>query len=158
LLPTTTTTASSLDTSILNDAGNNSSSSSSSIDTPATPQIVIVDMEYGGFNYRGFDIGNHFCEYAGFDYTLFSTKYPDKAAQYNFLEAYLKASRNGEHVTDAELDTMYIEVNRYALASHMFWGLWAVIQAKYSAIDFDYIKYAHQRFSAYYSLRDQWMS
>jgi ethanolamine kinase len=165
LLPTSSSNSrsSSLEPSTSDDTGNNhnstfNKSSTNIIDTSrSTPQIVIVDMEYGGFNYRGFDIGNHFCEYAGFDYTLFSTNYPNKAAQYNFFKAYLKASRNGDRVTDAELDMMYIEVNRYALASHMFWGIWSVIQAKYSVIDFDYIKYAHQRFSAYYSVRDKWM-
>lgn len=29
--------------------------------------ICIIDYEYGGYTYRGFDIGNHFTEYAGFE-------------------------------------------------------------------------------------------
>ena len=28
-------------------------------------RVVFIDFEYGEYNYRGFDIGNHFCEYAG---------------------------------------------------------------------------------------------
>ncbi len=34
-------------------------------DTP--PALTIIDFEYGGYNYRGFDLGNHFNEWAGFD-------------------------------------------------------------------------------------------
>jgi len=33
--------------------------------------LCFIDYEYGSYTYRGFDIGNHFTEYAGFegDYT-----------------------------------------------------------------------------------------
>jgi ethanolamine kinase len=33
--------------------------------------VTVIDFEYGAYTYRGFDIGNHFNEYAGFecDYT-----------------------------------------------------------------------------------------
>lgn len=33
--------------------------------------VCFIDYEYGAYTYRGFDIGNHFTEYAGFegDYT-----------------------------------------------------------------------------------------
>uniref|UniRef100_A0A671DQL5 ethanolamine kinase n=1 Tax=Rhinolophus ferrumequinum TaxID=59479 RepID=A0A671DQL5_RHIFE len=30
--------------------------------------LMLVDFEYSGYNYRGFDIGNHFCEWV-YDYT-----------------------------------------------------------------------------------------
>lgn len=42
---------------------------------PASPDrdgpLCFIDYEYGGYTHRGFDIGNHFTEYAGFegDYT-----------------------------------------------------------------------------------------
>ncbi|VDK45525.1 unnamed protein product [Anisakis simplex] len=38
-----------------------------------TGKVSFIDYEYAGFNYQGFDIANHFCEYAGVenvDYTL----------------------------------------------------------------------------------------
>ena len=64
-----------------------------------------------------FDIGNHFCEFAGFDYSKFQSCYPNKAAQYSFFEAYLQASREGQtRIENYELDAMYIEANRYAMA------------------------------------------
>uniref|UniRef100_F1L258 ethanolamine kinase n=1 Tax=Ascaris suum TaxID=6253 RepID=F1L258_ASCSU len=31
----------------------------------STGKVSFIDYEYAGFNYQGFDIANHFCEYAG---------------------------------------------------------------------------------------------
>ncbi|XP_016143360.1 choline kinase alpha-like [Sinocyclocheilus grahami] len=42
---------------------------------------------------------------------------------------------------------------RFALASHFFWGLWSVIQAKISTIEFGYMEYAMARFDAYFELK-----
>ncbi|CAE7892786.1 EMB1187, partial [Symbiodinium sp. KB8] len=43
-----------------------------------------------GYNYRGFDIGNHFCEYAGFDFE-FEKLYPGPEARETFLRYYMDA-------------------------------------------------------------------
>jgi ethanolamine kinase len=43
---------------------------SASAQAPSAQQeaaLHIIDFEYGGYNYRGFDLGNHFNEWAGFD-------------------------------------------------------------------------------------------
>ena len=118
--------------------------------------MVFVDMEYGGYNYRGFDIGNHFNEFAGFDYSKIWDMYPNKAEQYNFLHEYLLQLKGAAyHVSDKELDDFYEEANKFALASHLFWGLWAVVQAKHSPIDFDYLKYAHERLEAYFAFKQK---
>nr|KJB27094.1 hypothetical protein B456_004G277600 [Gossypium raimondii] len=39
-------------------------------------KLYIIDFEYGSYNYRGYDIGNHFNEYAGYecDYSLYQKK------------------------------------------------------------------------------------
>ena len=47
------------------------------------------------------------------------------------------------------LEDMYTYTNRYACAAHLFWGYWAIIQAKYSPIDFDFLLYAQQRLDGY---------
>ena len=125
--------------------------------------IVFVDVEYAAYNPRGFDIGNHFCEYSGFDYSKFEVKYPNREVQMVFLKSYLKRQReinSGSKASDtmgsdsededSELEALYHECNVYALASHLFWGLWAVIQARNSAVDFDYFKYAKARFESYF--------
>jgi ethanolamine kinase len=38
-----------------------------------------------------------------------------------------------------------VEANAFALASHQYWGVWALIQARYSPIDFDYLGWAAAR-------------
>lgn len=118
-------------------------------------RMELIDFEYGSYNYRGFDIGNHFNEFAGFDYNKILEVYPNKAAQYNFFEAYLTQLKGGRRVTNEELDAMYVECNKYALASHLYWGLWAVVQASISVIDFDYMEYAGQRLGAYYEYKER---
>ncbi|KAF9114998.1 hypothetical protein BGX27_009217 [Mortierella sp. AM989] len=231
-------------------------------------ELVVIDFEYAGYNTRAFDIGNHFCEWTA-DYhserpsILHPSRYPTKAEQLNFLEAYMEAeiamcgyhltainiakyskkrrslastlskglvnaalsavnaaqtirkgsmtdfqkeelaaaealvrdesgskeststdsatsnvakgntaggkanvvSRRheagdgGGGVTKAEiLDSMYKEVNKFALTSHIMWGLWGLIQATQSEIEFDYVEYALQRLTEFRVRRDEFMS
>uniref|UniRef100_A0A4W3J6K9 ethanolamine kinase n=1 Tax=Callorhinchus milii TaxID=7868 RepID=A0A4W3J6K9_CALMI len=40
-------------------------------------------------------------------------------------------------------------------ASHFFWGFWALIQAKYSTIEFDFLGYAVLRFNQYFQMKPQ---
>ncbi|XP_024960614.1 probable ethanolamine kinase isoform X2 [Cynara cardunculus var. scolymus] len=109
-------------------------------------KLYFIDFEYGSYNYRGFDIGNHFNEYAGYncDYTL----YPNKNEQYHFFRHYLNPEKPNE-VSDNDLEALYIETNCYMLASHLYWALWALIQAKMSPIDFDYLGYFFLRYDEY---------
>ena len=240
---------------------------------------MVIDFEYAGYNTRGFDIGNHFCEWTA-DYhsdipsVLHPDKYPTKEEQLNFLEAYMEAeialcgyhltainltkyakkrrsitsaiasgltkatlsalqatsavlkkrssseipreeaastapvpasaskdnsagttfvassgsgsvipviqnkgnsavenekpqlrnkSRDGGDgsggVSKAEiLDSMYKEVNKFALTSHIMWGLWGLIQASQSEIDFDYFEYSFQRLNEFRRRRTEFMS
>ncbi|KAK6124597.1 hypothetical protein DH2020_041660 [Rehmannia glutinosa] len=109
-------------------------------------KLYFIDFEYGSYNYRGFDIGNHFNEYAGYDcdYSL----YPSKDEQYYFFRHYLRPDRPHE-VSDENLEAIYAETNAYMLASHLYWALWALIQAKMSPIDFDYLGYFFLRYNEY---------
>ncbi|NXW85827.1 CHKA kinase, partial [Alopecoenas beccarii] len=125
-------------------------------------KLMLIDFEYSSYNYRGFDIGNHFCEWM-YDYTyekypFFKAsvlKYPSKKQQLHFISSYLSAFHDGfENLSNEEKskleDDVFIEVNRFALASHFFWGLWSIIQAKISSIEFGYLEYALSRFDAYF--------
>ncbi|XP_051132238.1 probable ethanolamine kinase [Andrographis paniculata] len=118
-------------------------------------KLYLIDFEYGSYNYRGFDIGNHFNEYAGFecDYTMF----PTKEEQYHFFRHYLKPD-NPNEVSDAELEALYVETNAYTLASHLCWGLWGLVQAKVSPIDFDYLEYFFLRYNEYKKQKDRCVS
>ncbi|XP_057692229.1 choline kinase alpha isoform X2 [Corythoichthys intestinalis] len=114
-------------------------------------KLMLIDFEYSSYNYRGFDIGNHFCEWM-YDYNcdefpffkVNAKAYPSKAQQLHFIENYLRASDQGFDKLSQEDQTkmkeeLYIEVNRFSLASHFFWGLWSIIQARLSTIKFGYL-------------------
>ncbi|KAF9925955.1 hypothetical protein FBU30_004340 [Linnemannia zychae] len=226
-------------------------------------ELVVIDFEYAGYNTRGFDIGNHFCEWTA-DYhsdqpsIIHPERYPTKAEQLNFLESYMEAeiAMSGYHLTainfaqyakhrrrsvtkaivqgvgnvvlsalqakkalskrpsvelkkedtdavdkdnaadetciskipgvkgkgnsaieneivnpikkgesgnggisKAEiLESMYKEVNKFALTSHIMWGLWGLIQATQSDIEFDYFEYALQRLGEFRHRREEFMS
>ncbi|GLT26154.1 hypothetical protein SLA2020_012390 [Shorea laevis] len=109
-------------------------------------KLYFIDFEYGSYNYRGFDIGNHFNEYAGFecDYSL----YPNKDEQDHFFRHYLQPHKPHE-VSENDLEALYVEANTFMLAGHLYWALWALIQAKMSPIDFDYISYFFLRYNEY---------
>ncbi|KAL8237009.1 hypothetical protein R6Q59_018090 [Mikania micrantha] len=109
-------------------------------------KLYIIDFEYASYSYRGFDIGNHFNEYAGYDcdYTL----YPNKDEQYHFFRNYLQPE-SPDQVPEKELKMLYVETSCYMLVSHIYWALWALIQAKMSPIDFDYFGYFFLRYNEY---------
>ncbi|MGH0122301.1 UNVERIFIED_CONTAM: hypothetical protein FKN15_033318 [Acipenser sinensis] len=99
----------------------------------------------------GFDIGNHFCEWI-YDYSydkfpFFKANfknYPTKTQQLHFIASYLAESDAGfENLSNEDQtklqEEMLVEVNRFALASHFFWGLWSIIQARISSIEFGYM-------------------
>ncbi|XP_010254375.1 PREDICTED: probable ethanolamine kinase [Nelumbo nucifera] len=116
-------------------------------------KLYFIDFEYGSYSYRGYDIGNHFNEYAGFDcdYSL----YPDKDAQYHFFRHYLQPEKPQE-VSVEDLEALYVETNSFMLASHLYWALWALIQAKMSPIDFDYLSYFFLRYNEYKTQKDKY--
>uniref|UniRef100_A0AAQ5ZKR2 ethanolamine kinase n=1 Tax=Amphiprion ocellaris TaxID=80972 RepID=A0AAQ5ZKR2_AMPOC len=90
---------------------------------------------------------------AELDYGL----YPSQEMQMTWLRVYLQAyklfTKKTEEVSPRELETLYVQVNKFALASHFFWGFWALIQAKYSSIDFDFLGYAVLRFNQYFKTK-----
>nr|CCA19361.1 unnamed protein product [Albugo laibachii Nc14] len=115
--------------------------------------VVLIDFEYCSYNPRGFDIGNHFCEWA-FDYHKsinphigdFS-KYPSITQQRHFCRAYLTSGQ--AIIPEEQVDALCVEANAYAQASHLLWALWGLIQASQSEIDFDYLSYAQCRYEAF---------
>ncbi|XP_070621858.1 choline kinase alpha isoform X1 [Erythrolamprus reginae] len=125
-------------------------------------KLILIDFEYSSYNYRGFDIANHFCEwmydYVHEKYPFFKANfmnYPTKKQQLHFITSYLAASQSGfenlSHEDKSKIEEdMLVEINRFALASHIFWGLWSIIQAKISSIEFGYMDYALSRFDAYF--------
>uniref|UniRef100_A0A665UQM4 Ethanolamine kinase n=1 Tax=Echeneis naucrates TaxID=173247 RepID=A0A665UQM4_ECHNA len=129
-------------------------------DHTSTEKLMLIDFEYSSYNYRGFDFGNHFCEWM-YDYTYDQwpfykatpENYPTREQQLHFIRNYLSEDRRHTDATTDQTqieEDMIIEANRYALASHFLWGLWSIIQAKISKIEFGYMDYAQCRFDAYF--------
>ncbi|XP_024533558.1 probable ethanolamine kinase [Selaginella moellendorffii] len=113
----------------------------------AQGKYYFIDFEYSGYNYRGFDIGTHFNEYAGLDCDFCA--YPSKDRQLNFLRHYLRPD-DPEKATHEELEELFVEANFYALPAHITWSAWAIVQATSSAaIDFDYMSYFFKRMKMY---------
>ena len=127
-------------------------------------ELMLIDYEYASANYRGFDIGNHFCEWTA-DYSrdlahaLVMTDYPSAEAQVAFCTAYLEAGDPAFATLPlakrlAHVHALRHEANALALASHLLWSLWGLIQAAHSTIEFDYLEYSAQRLREYFRRRD----
>lgn len=128
--------------------------------------LMLVDFEYSSYNYRGFDIGNHFCEWV-YDYTYEEwpfykarpTDYPTREQQLHFIRHYLAEVQKGEILSEEEQkkreEELLLEISRYSLASHFFWGLWSTLQASMSTIEFGYLEYAQSRFQFYFQQKGQ---
>lgn len=101
-------------------------------------RVRFVDYEYGACSYAGFDVANHLCEHAGFD-SDFERGFPSREAREDFARHYL-----GD---EAQVAAFSDVVEFFVLPDHLFWGTWAVIQAKHSPIDFDFMGYAGLRFA-----------
>lgn len=108
--------------------------------------IVFIDFEFCSYNYRGFDLGNHFVERM-FDYSnpewphfyVYKNEYPDDDLKQYFIEQYLKQSKELKYdATVDNVDNMIMEADFYALASHFLWSLWSINNARNSTISFGY--------------------
>lgn len=109
---------------------------------PLQDVVRPIDFEYSSYNYRGFDIGNHFCEWC-YNYNVDTEPYfsanldhfPNMQQQLNFIREYLKESK----LSLDEEDSLVVEANAFALASHFMWCLWSIVQSKKSQIVFGYL-------------------
>ncbi|NP_001120148.1 choline/ethanolamine kinase [Xenopus tropicalis] len=137
----------------------------SSRSSSPSDRLMLIDFEYSSYNYRGFDIGNHFCEWAynyqHNEWPFYKAQlndYPSRVQQLRFFRSYLLEMSPGlsEGERHAQEEAMLLEVNRFALASHFFWGLWSILQAKMSTIEFGYLDYALSRFNAYFEQKRRW--
>lgn len=108
--------------------------------TESQKSVTFIDYEYAAHNFQAFDIGNHFAEFAGVD-TIDYSHYPNKEFQMEWLRVYLQHYLESEVVQDKDVERLYVQVNQFSLASHMFWVLWALIQAQHSRLDFDFVEW-----------------
>ncbi len=86
------------------------------------------------------------------------TRYPTAQQQRTLFTAYLRHSKTlaGEvdaTPSDAEVRALMDEAQRFTLAAHLLWSLWAIKQAATSDIEFGYMEYAVQRLGEYFRLK-----
>uniref|UniRef100_A0AAY4DHB5 ethanolamine kinase n=2 Tax=Denticeps clupeoides TaxID=299321 RepID=A0AAY4DHB5_9TELE len=105
--------------------------------------VKFIDYEYADFNYQAYDIANHFNEFAGVmevDYRLYPSWELQKDWLFTYLETFKRCTGLVDPVTEHEVQELYIKVCKFSQASHFNWGLWAILQATYSTINFDFVK------------------
>lgn len=121
--------------------------------------VKFIDYEYADYNYQAFDIGNHFNEFAGVKDVNYSL-YPSRELQRDWLTAYLESYKQSSGrevtVTEAEVTQLYIQVCKFSLASNFLWGLWAILQSRYSTIDFDFQRYAMAKLNFYFEKKAEY--
>ncbi|RWS27241.1 choline/ethanolamine kinase-like protein 3 [Leptotrombidium deliense] len=111
-------------------------------------RIVLIDFEYCAYNYRGFDIANHFCEwaldYSNTEYPHFYAKFenfPNEEEQRRFVRSYIKNMNFDVDDDTNDLnseDHIMMEANYFILATHLLWTLWSINNAYSSQIVFGY--------------------
>lgn len=121
--------------------------------------VSFIDYEYATPCPAAFDIANHFAEWGGYDcdYNML----PTRAVRKQFLQAYLHSHRHyAGHVNStseeaANVEKLFQDVDRYRGMPGFYWGIWALIQAQISQIDFDYASYAEVRLGEYWAWRNE---
>ena len=127
-------------------------------------KVTFIDHEYGAPNFQAFDLGNHFTEWGGVDGEIdYARYYPSEAVQKEWLRRYLVAyykegGEEGREPTEEEVQSLYVDTNRFSLCANLKWGIWATVQAKNSNIDFDFLDYARQRLGEYFRRKEQFLA
>ena len=129
----------------------------------AAEDVAFIDYEYTTPAPAAFDLANHFGEFGGFecDYAVLPTKSTRRAFLAEYLSSYFShqpdanGPRPGQKAFDAELERLCATVDRFRGVPGLYWGIWALIQATISQIDFDYAAYAEARLGEYWAWRDE---
>lgn len=126
-----------------------------------TGKLQLIDFEYGGGNYRGFEIANHWNEWAGGTQTEMNgrteyNRFPSSVQQRDFCRVYLEAgAADASSVSDSMVDQLLTEAQSFVPVNHWYWGLWAVNQAVAEGVDsFDYLTYAECRLRRFYEIQE----
>lgn len=129
------------------------------------PDLLIIDYEYCAYNYRGFDLANHFLEWT-FDYTndqhpfYYHKKeqYPSKQQQIDFIMSYLTKFLEEDNYkpNSDDVEEVIEEVKCFTMVSHLFWTLWAIVNV-HQDIEFGYWEYAFSRLSEYYTSKEEYI-
>lgn len=119
--------------------------------------VAFIDYEYATPSPAAFDIANHFAEWAGFDCDHAGC--PTKSQRREFVHHYVVSFYDNAIGEDANIaveidvkaaiDQVYKQVDDFRGLPGFYWGIWGLIQAEISQIDFDYKDYARVRLEEY---------
>lgn len=131
-----------------------SSTSDGSSELETAASVSFIDYEYATPAPASFDIANHFSEWGGFecDYSAM----PTRKVRREFLREYLYSCSAHQNRTyqDSELEELFEQVDKFRGVPGFYWGIWALIQAQISLIDFDYASYAEVRLGEYWAWKE----
>ncbi|KKZ65551.1 ethanolamine kinase [[Emmonsia] crescens] len=128
---------------------------STTADATGDEIVSFIDYEYATPSPAAFDIANHFAEWAGYDCDF--NRIPTQSVRREFLTEYVKSyaehsSLSGANQKDV-VEKLFNDVDRFRGIPGFYWGVWALIQATISQIDFDYASYAELRLGEYWAWR-----
>ncbi|KAI9754645.1 MAG: hypothetical protein M4579_004608 [Chaenotheca gracillima] len=121
--------------------------------------VSFVDYEYATPSPAAFDIANHFAEWGGFecDYNVLPTITQRKEFLRDYQRSYHShlpsSSGKASDTNEEEVQQLFDLVDRFRGVPGFYWGIWALIQATISQIDFDYAAYAETRLGEYFAWR-----
>lgn len=126
-------------------------------------EVSFIDYEYATPAPAAFDLANHFAEWGGFecDYSVLPTRPQRRAFVREYIQSYRRHAKsearhvNGDGVEhdsalEADVETLMAEVDAFRGIPGLYWGIWALVQAMISQIDFDYANYAPVRLREYF--------
>lgn len=117
--------------------------------------VTFIDYEYATPAPAAFDIANHFAEFAGYDCDY--GRVPGRRIRRGFVHEYITMYEkySGVPLKPDAADALFVEVDRWRGIPGLYWGVWSLIQARISQIDFDYTQYAQDRLGEYFAWRDE---
>jgi len=137
---------------------------------PDPPRAVtIIDYEYATAAPAAFDIANFFAEWAGPDGEIACM--PSHSQRKDFVQYYVRSfhsyTKNNNSSTvntkaepdvdlEADVETLMQQVDLYRGLPGFYWGVWGLIQAGISEIDFDYTSYAARRFGEFEAWKEEY--
>ncbi|KAM5432465.1 putative ethanolamine kinase [Microsporum ferrugineum] len=118
--------------------------------------VDFIDYEYATPSPAAFDLANHFAEWAGYDCDY--SRLPTRSVRRQFIEEYVDSFSQHSVLPESKkvaVDNLFADVDRYRGLPGFYWGVWALIQATISRIDFDYASYAEERLGEYWAWRNE---
>lgn len=124
---------------------------------PEVETVSFIDYEYATPSPAAFDIANHFAEWGGFDCDYGAL--PTRSQRRQFIVEYTKSfysylgGKDSSEQQNLEAQQLFDEVDLFRGLPGFYWGIWSLIQATISQIDFDYAAYAEVRLGEYWAWR-----